>query len=530
MFDPGSPVLLFSPSGDELSAQSEAEGDLLMTMLWESLPSDLKVKQLKVEMAPFELLPLILQYPRLNLANLAPGTPESEEALSICEDIRSGNCSPDQLRVWIADSHLHPALRAGIQFELASYLGRTGLNNPKLIEEAIPQWKQVLRLYPRNADPHRWAICNLEFALCFANRREANPAANLREALRLLDLALEVLTADSYPEDFALAQARKANLLLDMGDSSDLVTRSLSAFEEALTVYTKESYPDDWCLGLSNMATAYLTRGGYKGVEDLYKAIDLMEQVVKVRTRETAPESWAITQMNLGLALSRVPDSNNARQRAIDSLRGAHEVFTERGEMERQFAAAYNLGLTLARFRDPATSAEATDRLEEALPWLRETGKDGQTSDALELLSETYALWLHNTINTEQGDLICRRALSSLRTETANSDAVETIFQIGIWLLQHAKANPERLTLGGKCFELVIGSLQAIGDCELRAAAFANLATVHLLDEGGGVELNRIRARENLNEALRIMRTLPRTPNLEERIGLALMNLMQIGE
>jgi tetratricopeptide (TPR) repeat protein len=531
MFDPASPVLLFSPSGDEFSPQSDAEGDLLMTMLWESLPSDLKAKKLKVEMVPFKLLPVILQHPRWNLGDLAPGTPESEEALKICEDIRSGNCSSDQLRAWTADGHLHPALRAGIQFELASYLSRMGLNNPKFIEEAIPQWKQVLRLYPRTADARRWAICNLELASCFANRREANPAANLREAIRLLDLALEVLTADSYPEDFALAQARKANLLLDMGNSSDLVARSLAAFEAALSVYTKESYPDDWCLGLSNMATAYLTRGGYKGVGDLNRAIDLMEQVVKVRTRETAPESWAITQMNLGLALSRLPttDFNNSRQRAISALRGAHEVFTEGDKSERRFAAAYNLGLTLARFGDPATSEEATDRLEEALPWLRETRQAEQATDALDFLSKTYVLWLHNTTDTKQGDLICRRALYSLRIGKTNANAVRAIFQIGIWLLQHAKANPDRLALAEESFELVIGNLQAIQDAELRAAAFANLATVRLLDEHGVAELNGVRARENLNKALQILRALPSTPELEERIGLILMNLMQVG-
>jgi hypothetical protein len=61
MFDPASPVLLFSPSGDEFSPESEAEGNLVMTMLWESPPSDLKAKKLEVEITPFELLPLMLQ-------------------------------------------------------------------------------------------------------------------------------------------------------------------------------------------------------------------------------------------------------------------------------------------------------------------------------------------------------------------------------------------------------------------------------------------------------------------------------------
>lgn len=163
---------------------------------------------------------------------------------------------------------------------------------------------------PRASEPRRWAVSNLELAFCYANRREANPTANMREALRLLDAALEILTADRYPEDFALACSRKANLLLDMGSSSDPVTRSVSAFQSALTVYSKESYPDDWALVLSNMATAYLGRGGYTGVDDLRQAIDLMEQVVRVRTRQNAPESWAVTQMNLGLALSRLPTSD----------------------------------------------------------------------------------------------------------------------------------------------------------------------------------------------------------------------------
>lgn len=45
----------------------------------------------------------------------------------------------------------------------------------------------MLPLYPRATHPRRRAICNIEFAFCYANRREANPAANAGEALRLLD-------------------------------------------------------------------------------------------------------------------------------------------------------------------------------------------------------------------------------------------------------------------------------------------------------------------------------------------------------
>jgi hypothetical protein len=64
---------------------------------------------------------------------------------------------------------------------------------------------------------------------------------------------------------------------------------------------------------------------------------------------------------------------------------------------------------------------------------------------------------------------------------------------------------------------------------ELRSAALANFATVLLLQERGSRELNRVRARDSLDEALRILRSLPATPEREERIGLILMNRIRSG-
>lgn len=530
LFDPASPLLLYSPDDESNPAHVRAEGDHLMRMLWQSLPEEQKTTQLKAEMAPAGILAFLLEHPRLNLGDLAPGAPESEEALRICSDIRSGNASPNQLRAWMDDGRLHPALRAGVRFEFASYLAREGLDEPDLIEKAIPEWRKVLHLYPRTADPRRWAISNLELAFCYANRREAKPAANLREALRLLDTALEVLTADRYPEDFALACSRKANLLLDMGSTSDLVTRSVSAFQSAISVYTKESYMDDWALVLSNMATAYLSPRGSSGFDGLHQAIALMEQVVTVRTRQNAPESWAITQMNLGLALSRLPasDPGNPRARAVEALRAAYEVFKELGETPRQSTAAYNLGLTLARFEDPETAEEACDRLEESLPWLMETDQAEEAEDALNLLARAYMTLLRNGPDAARGDRICHRAFSAFKDQTGNDSAMQAVYHVGVWLLQHAENNPYRLDLAGAAFERALGTLQATEYAELRAAALANFATVLSLQKGGPWELNRVRARDSCDEALRILRSLPATPELEERIGLILMNRMRL--
>jgi hypothetical protein len=110
-----------------------------------------------------------------------------------------------------------------------------------------------------------------------------------------------------------------------------------------------------------------------------------------------------------------------------------------------------------------------------------------------------------------------------------SGSAVQAVYHAGVWLLQHAQNDADRLELAGTCFERAIGNLQTTEYAELRAAALANLATVLLLHERGSRELNRVRARDSLNEALRILRALPATPEREERIGLILMNRMHSG-
>jgi tetratricopeptide (TPR) repeat protein len=470
--------VIYSPGDESDPAHVHAEGDYLMGMLWESLPPEQKIARPIVQAVPWDILSVALDHPRLNLGDMASGTPESDAALRICAEVRSGRASPAQVREWLHDENLHLALRAGLHFELASCLGRGGLEEPRLIEEAIPAWRQVLRLYPRATDPRRWAISCLELAFCYSNRREASPAANARESLRLLDAALEVLTEARYPEDFALACSRKANQLLELGSTQELVSQSLAAFESALSVYTKESYSDDWALTRSNMATAYLTRGGYSGFDDIRYAVSLLEDVLTVNTREGAPESWAITQMNRGLALSRLPISpgDNPHTRAVEALRTAYDVFRELGNTVRKFTAAYNLGLTLARSQDPATAEEASQYLEECLPWLRETDQGEQLRDAIDLLSQTYVTLLRSGLDAERVDRICRRALACLEDFAYSGSAMQAVANVGTWLLQHSHEHPDRLELARQAFERALKSLQVSDYAEIRAGILVSMA------------------------------------------------------
>jgi tetratricopeptide (TPR) repeat protein len=531
LFDPGSPFVIYSPANDKSTTDVKAEGDYLMALLWESLLPDEKRHSLSVELVPADILPRLLNSPKLNLGDMAPGATPTDNSLQICSDIRSGQASPAQLREWAKDAQLPRELRAGIRFELATFLSRDPTNERQLIEEAISEWRQVLKLYHRVSSPRRWAIACLELAQCYAYRREANPAANLREALRLLDTAVEVLTAERYPEDFALAQSRRGNLLLDIGSDTAHVEQSLLAFEATLKIYNRESYPYDWALVLSNMATAYLTRGGYTEFDDLHRAVSTMEQTLSVRTIEAHPYEWAITQMNIGLALSRLPASDKGKphRRAIEALRGAYGVLHGLGDQSGKASAAYNLGINIARIGDPSLAQEACDRLEESLPWLQAANQTEQASDALTSLSDAYVAWLHNEAAPARADEICRRALAAFKDHPEKGSGMKIHHEVGLWLLRHAESFPHRLEIASVAFERVLGATRSPQYADLRAGTLANFATVLLLHRRGSRELNRVRARDCLDEALRILRSLPGTPEREEQIGLIIMNQVRSG-
>jgi tetratricopeptide (TPR) repeat protein len=347
----------------------------------------------------------------------------------------------------------------------------------------------------------------------------------MREALRLLDDALEIVTFERYPEDFALAQSRKGNLLLDMGSTVDLLDRSLSAFEAALTIYSQECYREDRALVLSNMATAYLTRGGN---DDLRKAVAMMEQALAVRTRRAQPYEWALTQMNMGLALSRLPASDKTYVSALEALRGAYDVFRELRD-PAQASAAYNLGIALTRSGDAAYAEEACDRLEECLPRLIEANQQRQAADAIDSLFEAYLLCLDHENDLESADAICQRALALFQNYPDNKSGMKAAYDIGNWLLRHSQKRSHRLALAGVAFERVLAGTRASEYIEVRAATLANFATVLLLQELGPRELNRIRARDCMDEALRLLRSLPQTPQREEQMGLILMNRARSG-
>jgi tetratricopeptide (TPR) repeat protein len=526
LFDPSCPFVIFVPAVGRSPADARSDGDLLMGSLWAALPPHQRRSDLRVEMVPRDLLPALLSTPEINFGEIAPGLPHSKEGVRIISEICAGRASVAGLHKLAGDATVPLALQAAIRFELAQRLCREACDGRRGIEEAMTEWDEVIRLYPRAIEPRRWAIACMELAHCYTLTREGDRATNLREALRLLDESLEVLTVERYAEDFALAQSRRGDLFLDMDEGISLIDQSLSAYQAALTVYSRRSYPYDWALVLSNMATAYLTRGETSGFDDIRTAISVLEQALEIRTREAMPSEWALTQMNLGLALSRLPEAEDRdpRGHAIEAFRGACEVFRELKDHLRHTQASFNLGITLARSGDPSLAREAIERLEETLPWLLTSTYAGQASDALDCLSNAYTAWLQSEPDSGQADTIVRRALVTFEKCVDLAATIKTYGQVGLWLLTNSQGHPDRLQLAGLAFERILEATTDPRLAEMRAATLGNLATVLLLRQDGLERARRERASSCIEEAVRILRSLPSTPKRDEQIGRLIAN------
>lgn len=83
-------------------------------------------------------------------------------------------------------------------------------------------------------------------------------------------------------------------------------------------------------------------------------------------------------------------------------------------------------------------------------------------------------------------------------------------------LLPNAETRAGRLEMAGVAFERVLSAMCAPQCGEVRAGTFENMATVLLLQQRGSRDLDRVRARDCMDEAQRLVRSLPVTPERKE--------------
>jgi tetratricopeptide (TPR) repeat protein len=241
-------------------------------------------------------------------------------------------------------------------------------DNPALIE-AI-EVARGMQAAARDANQRRTALNWLGIALQSLGERESG-TARLEEAVMAYRAALEEITRERAPLQWATTQMNLGNALLRLGERESGTARleeAVAAYRAAIEECTRERAPLDWATTLNNLGAALKALGEREsGTARLEEAVAVYRAALEERTRRRVPLQWATTQNNLGAALSTLGgrESGTARlEEAVAAYRAALEERT-RVRVPLDWATTQNnLGVALSML---GGRESGTARLEEAV-------------------------------------------------------------------------------------------------------------------------------------------------------------------
>ncbi len=162
----------------------------------------------------------------------------------------------------------------------------------------------------------------------------------LLEASRCYQEALQLLTREQNPEQFALAQSNLAlaYLAMPLVEASDKlrVAIAVQALRAALEVYQRDTHPEMWVSTQLNLANALVYLPSGHPEDNLVQAVEIYEELLGVRSRESDPAGYARLLANQGNVLAHLGIFNHA----LPKLQEAKTLFESCGEVESAAAVS----------------------------------------------------------------------------------------------------------------------------------------------------------------------------------------------
>jgi CHAT domain-containing protein/tetratricopeptide (TPR) repeat protein len=229
-----------------------------------------------------------------------------------------------------------------------AYRERVRRNRANTVEQAIEHYGRALETLTREALPFDWALTQANIANAYRERIRGERADNIERAIAHYHQAFEVLTRAAFPFDWALTQANIANAYRERirGERADNIERAIAHYHQAFEVLTRAAFPFDWALTQANIANAYRERIRGKRADNIERAIAHCHQAFEVLTRAAFPFDWALTQANIANAYRERIRGERADniERAIAHYEAGVQVLT-REDFPMEWALAQsNLG------------------------------------------------------------------------------------------------------------------------------------------------------------------------------------------
>ncbi len=159
-------------------------------------------------------------------------------------------------------------------------------------------------------------------------------------------------------------------LQFPLGFKAINVEIGILGYELALQVLTRDALPIEWAMTQTNFGNAYLYRIRGERGENLERAIAAYELALQVHTRDALPWNHAETQFNLGLALTdirRLPEAEAAFKAAIDTAEALrHEItlgsqtYEDKQKLAESFNGSYRGQIEIYLLQDQPQQALIT--------------------------------------------------------------------------------------------------------------------------------------------------------------------------
>jgi len=221
--------------------------------------------------------------------------------------------------------------------DLGTALGTLGEREPGTarLEQAVTAYTDALQELTRDRVPLDWAMTqnNLGNALRTLGEREPG-TARLEQAVIAFTDALQERTRDRVPLDWAMTQNNLGNALSILGQREPGTARleqAVNAYTDALQERTRDRVPLDWAATQNNLGNALKTLGEREpGTARLEQAVTAYTDALQERTRDRVPLNWAMTQNNLGTALSTLGQREPGTARLEPAVTAYNNALQER--------------------------------------------------------------------------------------------------------------------------------------------------------------------------------------------------------
>lgn len=263
----------------------------------------------------------------------------------------------------LAESEISDVVKGQVLSAKASALLELGWasRQEKPLNDAIATFDMALQLLTKENAPLEWARAKAKLGDVYRslgygmyNKDEQKKGAELyADAILAFQNALTVLNKDENIEEWAVAQRALGQALTNSdtfltiaGTASNAtsLSKAVTAFNAATEFYTKEAAPSDWAGLQFQLGDIYTTLHQKQGGVWLPKAVEAHNRVLEVLTEDINPSVWAQVHYFIGNSLAELGAANKDSEMLLKSI-DASQIALESDYFKQIFPEFYDRNL-----------------------------------------------------------------------------------------------------------------------------------------------------------------------------------------